>query len=209
MGSVGQNILPFSMNQPINHSLQNQSVVEFDPELNHQISNATDEMKKIDLLLKHLLDSKKISKKQLLQRLIQIGDKEDHTEDNLMNENILADSQDDSSQAPNDASHRHAISNTNSSFYNFRNQEGPQHERPKSSKGGFRQMMPPTSQGPSVVNPHQRTSGKNSLAGQREASKTAGESRNDSKIHSNTQLAASESQKQLAVSRGGKRVESV
>lgn len=94
-------------------------------------------MKKLDILLKHLLDSKKISKKQLLQKLIQINDaKEDHSEDNLLNENIMEDgSQDESSHAPMDASHRQAISNTNSSFYNFRNQEN---DRPKSSKGGYR-----------------------------------------------------------------------
>ena len=109
------------MNQQHDRSLQNASVVEFDPELNHQISSAQDEMKKIDILLKHLLDSKKISKKQLLQKLISMGDAtKDEDTDHLMNENIMADSQDDSSQAPNDASHRHAISNTNSSFYNFR-----------------------------------------------------------------------------------------
>jgi hypothetical protein len=79
--------------------MQNQSVVEFDPELNHQISQAPDDMKKLDILLKHLLDSKKISKKQLLQKLIQINEaKEDPSEDNLMNENIMEDgSQDESS----------------------------------------------------------------------------------------------------------------
>lgn len=67
-GAVGQNILPFSLNQPSHHNgsmTQNQSV-EFDPELNNQISNAADDMKKLDVLLKHLLETKKISKKQLL-----------------------------------------------------------------------------------------------------------------------------------------------
>lgn len=122
--------------------MQNQSVVEFDPELNNQISNAADDMKKLDVLLKHLLDSKKISKKQLLQKLIQINEnKDDPDEDNLMNENIPEDSgQDDSSQV--DVSHRNGISNSNSSFNNFRNQESHQshhgNERPKSSKGGYR-----------------------------------------------------------------------
>ena len=119
--------------------MQNQSVVEFDPELNNQISNAADDMKKLDVLLKHLLDSKKISKKQLLQKLIQINEnKDDPDEDNLMNENIPEDSgQDDSSQA--DVSHRNGISNSNSSFNNFRNQESHHGtERPKSSKGGYR-----------------------------------------------------------------------
>lgn len=79
-------------------------------------------MKKLDILLKHLLDTKKVSKKQLLQKLIQINDsKEDPSEENLLNENILEDnSQDDSARAPLDASHRHAVSNTNNSFYNLR-----------------------------------------------------------------------------------------
>jgi hypothetical protein len=96
-------------------------MVEFDPELNNQITNTADDMKKLDLLLKHLLESKKISKKQLLQRLSQMNEnKDDLNDDNLMNENILADSQDSSSQVPYDASHRQPISNTNSSFYNFR-----------------------------------------------------------------------------------------
>lgn len=80
-------------------------------------------MKKLDILLKHLLDSKKVSKKQLLQKLIQINEKkEDPSDDNLLNENILEDnSQDESVIAPLDGSQRHAISNTNSTFYNMRN----------------------------------------------------------------------------------------
>ena len=125
-GAVGQNILPFSANQPLAHNSsmqQNQSVVEFDPEINHQISQAADDMKKLDILLKHLLDTKKVSKKQLLQKLIQINDQKED-EDNLLNENILEDnSQDESARAPLDASHRHAVSNTNNSFYNLRHQD--------------------------------------------------------------------------------------
>ena len=48
-------------------------------------------MKKLDLLLKHLLDSKKISKKQLLQKLITINDNKDEPSDDLLNENIIED----------------------------------------------------------------------------------------------------------------------
>lgn len=51
-----------------------------------------DEMKKLDILLKHLLDSKKISKKQLLQKLISMNENKDEpSDDNQLGENILED----------------------------------------------------------------------------------------------------------------------
>jgi len=121
-------------------------MTEFDSVLNNELLQG-DDMKKLDVLLKHLLESKKISKKQLLNKLMAISDvKEEPSEDNLMNENILEDnSVDESARVPLEASHRHAISNTNSSFYKFRSQDQLTHlqnERPKSSKGGVRSMLP-------------------------------------------------------------------
>lgn len=101
-GAVGTNILPFSMNQPntsiqhnqsVNTHVQNTTVGQFDSEINAELQMAgNDEMKKLDILLKHLLDSKKISKKQLLQKLISMNENKDEpSDDNQLGENILED----------------------------------------------------------------------------------------------------------------------
>ena len=42
-----------------------------------QVANAQDDVEILDALLKKLIDSKKITKKQLLQKLMHVNDKED------------------------------------------------------------------------------------------------------------------------------------
>ena len=86
-----------------------------------------DDISKLDVLLKNLIQTKKISKKQLIQKLMQVSDTNEANagEDGLMDENILdGDSEDGSARVPAlEASHRNQISNTNTSFYKFRSQE--------------------------------------------------------------------------------------
>ena len=114
------------------------------------LSNAGDDINKLDVLLKKLIETKKISKKQLIQKLMQVSDTNEGNveEDALMNENILDGESEDgtgSARVPAlEASHRNQISNTNTGFYKFRSEEqlhNLQNERPKSSKGGLRSSM--------------------------------------------------------------------
>lgn len=50
-----------------------------------------------------------------------MNDNKEDQNDNLLDENIMEDnSQDESARIPVEASHRHAISNTNQSFYKLR-----------------------------------------------------------------------------------------
>jgi len=137
------------------------------------VSNAGDDINKLDLLLKKLIETKKISKKQLIQKLMQVSDANEANveEDALMNENILdGDSDDGSARVPAlEASHRNQISNTNTGFYKFRSEEqlhNLQNERPKSSKGGLRSSIH-QSKGQQSQGGHQRAtvSGKGTLAG--------------------------------------------
>ena len=130
----------------MNLSKQNNSVNDFENFMNDL--SEKDDISKLDVLLKKLIETKKISKKQLIQKLMQVQDSNDPNveEDGLMNENILdGDSEDESARVPAlEASHRNQISNTNTSFYKFRSQEqlhNLQNERPKSSKGGVRSSM--------------------------------------------------------------------
>ena len=60
-----------------------------------------DDISKLDVLLKKLIETKKISKKQLIQKLMSVQDSNDPNteEDGLMNENILdGDSEDESAR---------------------------------------------------------------------------------------------------------------
>ena len=131
-----------------------------------------DDINKLDILLKKLIDTKKISKKQLIQKLMQVSDSNEQTveEDGLMNENILdGDSEDGSARVPAlEASHRNQISNTNTSFYKFRSQEqlhNLQNERPKSSKGGLRSSMNQKAQQSQGAHQRATAGGKGTLAG--------------------------------------------
>ena len=69
-----------------------------------------DDISKLDVLLKNLIQTKKISKKQLIQKLMQVSDTNEANagEDGLMDENILdGDSEDGSARVPAlEASHR-------------------------------------------------------------------------------------------------------
>ena len=68
-----------------------------------------EDISKLDTLFQNLIQSKKISKKQLIQKLMQVSDAvEPAEEDGLMNENILdGDSEDGSARVPAlEASHR-------------------------------------------------------------------------------------------------------
>ena len=78
-------------------------------------------------MLKKLIDTKKITKKQLIQKLMSVSDNQDNPSaaDGVSgeNENILDAESEEGSQknrVPREASHRNKInSNTNSNFYKF------------------------------------------------------------------------------------------
>lgn len=72
------------------------------------INNSSDDIGKLDLLLKKLIDSKKITKKQLIQKLMNVSDNNDPALiDESLTENIMdGDSEEGSNRIPRDASHR-------------------------------------------------------------------------------------------------------
>ena len=133
-------------------------------------------MQKLELIFKKLVSNGKLTKKQIVQKLIEVcgvntdktaqGGKDnqnmqqelsilsrsvngipDHVDDGFLNENMVEDTSRDSSSrvALEDQRHRHKISNTNSNFYKFRQQQDQiqniLNERPKSSKGGLRSSI--------------------------------------------------------------------
>ena len=84
-----------------------------------------DDIGKLDILLKKLIDSKKITKKQLIQKLMSVNEGNDQfPQEESLTENILdGESEEDQNRVPRDASHRNQISNTNSNFYKFTSQD--------------------------------------------------------------------------------------
>ena len=80
---------------------------------------SSDDIGKLDILLKKLIDSKKITKKQLIQKLMNVNDDGMLQEESLTENIIDGESEDGSNRVPRDASHRNQISNTNSNFYKF------------------------------------------------------------------------------------------
>lgn len=113
---------------------------------NHQ-SEGEQDIGKLDILLKKLIDSKQITRKQLIQKLMSVRGSHDEDETLSPNENILdAESDDEATNRVHirDSTHRNQVSNTNNNFYKFGSHEQFQpskHERPKSSKGNTRSSI--------------------------------------------------------------------
>ena len=107
-----------------------------------------DDMNKLELIFKKLVSNGKLTKKQIVQKLIEVcgvsekstrennqemsilsrsanGGHPDQIDENFLNENMVEDTSRDSSSriALEEQRHRHKISNTNSNFYKFRQQQ--------------------------------------------------------------------------------------
>ena len=67
---------------------------------------SSDDIGKLDILLKKLIDSKKITKKQLIQKLMNVNDDGMLQEESLTENIIDGESEDGSNRVPRDASHR-------------------------------------------------------------------------------------------------------
>ena len=139
---------PSSLNDNMLGQLNQKSIDEEDEE------PGRDDLQKLESIFKRLIGSGKVSRKAVVQKLIDVCGTQTEEVSVLArlanNQKEEADGLDMSINSENrlvateDQRHRHKVSNTNSNFYKFRQnpdrlaQAAQNNERPKSSKGGLR-----------------------------------------------------------------------